>query len=210
MITKRRLNDVKRKLDIKEIAEGYGLELTGGPERYFSLCMFHHGDTVPSLVFYQDNSDDVDSFSAFCCNLAGDVIQFIIEFETRVNDNPTTFYDALKIAEKFVGIIIEGDESVEVNDYLKEKAREAKEGTDRSVAGYKFLLNVFYRDALKDHKDKKAYRRIKRFCDNQYIIFDHFFNEDPTIEVTEVFKREKVAVLKQYIKEATQTKTSIT
>jgi len=200
VLTKKRLEDVKRKLDIKEIAEDYGVELTGGPERYFSLCMFHHGDTVPSLVFYKDNPDEVDSFSAFCCNLAGDVIQFIIEYETRVNDNPTTFFDALKIAEKYVGAITDDDEE-STTDYLKERAKEAKKGISKSVDGYEFLLSIFYRDVLKDNRGKETYKKIKKFCDNRFIKFDSFFSSSPVVDEAERFKEENIALLKQYIRD---------
>lgn len=199
MLSKKRLEDVKRKLDIKEIAEGYGIELTGGSERYFSLCVFHQGDTVPSLVFYKDNPDEVDSFSAFCCNLAGDVIQFVIEYETRVNNNPTTFHGALKIIEKFVGPIV--DEEEQGTEYLREKAKEAKEGVGRSVEGYRFLLNVFYRDVLKDYRSIKVYEEIRKFCDDQFIKFDHFFDDAPTIKESEKFKKNNIASLKRHIKD---------
>ncbi len=199
MLTKKRLHDVKQKIDIKDVAENYGIDFTGGPERYFSLCVFHQGDTVPSLVFYRDNPDEIDSFSAFCCNLAGDVLQFIIEYETRVNDNKVTFFDALKIAEKFVGIIVDKEE--QATDYLREKAKEAKEGSNKSVSGYEFLLDVFYRDVLKNYRGKNIYEKMRRFCDIRFIEFDKFFDSEPTIEEVEVFKKKNIALLKQYIKD---------
>lgn len=208
MLTKKRLEGVKRKLDIKEVAENYGIDLTGGPERYSALCVFHQGDTVPSLIFYRDNLDEIDSFSAFCCNLAGDVLQFIIEYETRVNDNEVTFFDTLKIAEKFIGTIINEEE--QTTDYLKERAKEAKEGYNRSVDGYKFLLDVFYRDMLKVYKDKDNYGKIRKFHDSQFIKFDKFFDSDPTIEETERFKKENITQLKQYLKDMERTTVTVT
>lgn len=194
-LSKERMLDLKRRISIIDVAKNYNLNVTGGPYRYAAHCPFHGDDATPSLIFYTANEDDVDSFSAFCCTLAGDPLEFILRYEQMVLGNTeTNFHDVLTISEKYTGIKIGDLESNPeiTEEFLRSKITESMSDNSISPERYAFTLNIFYRDILFKHKGAPFYSELLLYCDQQFDALDHFLDTKPSLTETQIFCRTNI------------------
>ncbi|GAG87873.1 unnamed protein product [marine sediment metagenome] len=70
------VDDIKRRLDIIDIAKQAGLELKKQSSRlYKTKCIFHNDIKTPNLFFYPDTN----TFKCYACGKHGDAINFYAE-----------------------------------------------------------------------------------------------------------------------------------
>ncbi|MBM3708086.1 MAG: hypothetical protein FJW69_07090 [Actinobacteria bacterium] len=84
-------NEIKKRINIKDIISKYSDLKKIGSGKYRGLCIFHK-EKAPSLTVYEDTQ----SFFCFGCGKGGDVINFIMLAEDL------SFKEAIIFLSKFI------------------------------------------------------------------------------------------------------------
>lgn len=96
-LTQEKINEIRSSVNIVDIVSNY-ISLTKRGKNYFGVCPFHE-DSDPSLSV----SEEKQIFSCFSCHTAGNVFNFIMEYEH------ISFKEAVKIVASSAGINIDLD-----------------------------------------------------------------------------------------------------
>jgi len=130
------LERVKDRIDIVEVLSDY-IELKKAGANYKALCPFH-SEKTPSFIV----SPDKQVFHCFGCAVGGDVVGFVMRYESM------SFPEALKFLAKKAGMRPEEYESGDFSAHTEEKA------------ALKALLkeaSEFYAESLVRNKQAKEY-----------------------------------------------------
>ena len=95
ILTNEQINEIRTSVDIVDIVSRY-ISLTKKGKNYFGVCPFHE-DGDPSLSV----SSDKQIFSCFSCHTAGNVFNFLMEYEH------ISFMEAVKIVADIAGIDVD-------------------------------------------------------------------------------------------------------
>lgn len=138
-ISNEELNHIKTSVDIVDIVSSY-IPLTKRGKNYFGACPFHE-DSDPSLSVSQDKQ----IFSCFSCHTAGNVFNFVKEFEH------VSFIEAVKIVANHAGI------NIDIGNIKKENTKDAKmlEAYELSLKFYQNNINT----KLGEEAKKYLYKR---------------------------------------------------
>jgi hypothetical protein len=185
--SQKEVEEINRRLDIVKLAENYGLELTPVTiDRYKAHCVFHQEDT-PSLFFYQDNDDNIDSYHCFGCGETGTGIWFIKNYEK------VSFTLAVEKAKHITGYATKTfNNNIEEIVYLLNNANNSIV-TRRNKNVFFFYLGVMFRDFLKENNNQK----VKEWVDEQFAEIDSFFEEENSLEEVEYFFNKKLKTLQE-------------
>lgn len=94
-LTQALINEIRSKVNIVDVVSKY-INLTKRGKNYFGVCPFHE-DSDPSLSV----SEEKQIFSCFSCHTAGNVFNFVMEYEN------ITFLEAVRIVASFAGIKVD-------------------------------------------------------------------------------------------------------
>ena len=110
-LSQEQINEIRNSIDIVDVVSKY-IPLTKKGKNYFGVCPFHE-DSDPSLSV----SPDKQIFSCFSCHTAGNVFNFIKEYEH------VSFIEAVKMVADMAGINIAIDtkntKTIKNNDIYK-------------------------------------------------------------------------------------------
>ena len=121
-LTQEQINEIRSSVDIVDIVSKY-IPLTKKGKNYFGVCPFHE-DSDPSLSV----SPDKQIFSCFSCHTAGNVFNFIKEYEH------VSFLEAVKMVADISGI----DVNIDINN---RKSIKNNDIYNIYEIGQKFYLN---------------------------------------------------------------------
>ncbi|MEG2322360.1 MAG: DNA primase [Bacilli bacterium] len=121
-LTSEEINNIRSSVDIVSVVMRY-IPLTKKGKNYFGVCPFHE-DSDPSLSV----SPEKQIFSCFSCHTAGNVFNFIMEYEH------VSFIEAVRIVANIAGI------EVAIADYKKDNVYQ-KEIHDIYDISLKFYTN---------------------------------------------------------------------
>ena len=102
-LSKEQINEIRDSVDIVDIVSKY-IPLTKTGKNYFGVCPFHE-DSDPSLSV----SPDKQIFSCFSCHTAGNVFNFIMEYEH------ISFLEAVKTVANISGIKVDINTTKKIN-----------------------------------------------------------------------------------------------
>ena len=145
-ISQRTIDNVKE-ASILEVIRHYVPDLKKKGTNHVGCCPFHDEKTPSFSV-----SESKDLFKCFGCDVSGDAIKFVMEYEK------TDFLEAIKNIADLCGIQIEYEE--ESDDYKQQKEEKL------ALTGINKLAAKYYREALQqcdeDHPAKKEleYRQL--------------------------------------------------
>ena len=104
-LSQEKINEIRNSVDIVDIVSRY-VPLTKKGKNYFGVCPFHE-DSDPSMSV----SSDKQIFSCFSCHTAGNVFNFLMEYEH------ITFVEAVKLVCDISGIKLDIDIDIGKNSY---------------------------------------------------------------------------------------------
>ncbi|MFQ9766263.1 MAG: DNA primase [Thomasclavelia ramosa] len=114
-------SQVVKRSDIVEVIQAYGISLFKAGRNYRALCPFHD-DKNPSMSV----SPDKQIFKCFSCQTGGNAVDFVYQYECKVNNNPNfKRIDAIKKVIEIcnIDIHIENNETDKIPDYLDPNQR---------------------------------------------------------------------------------------
>lgn len=114
-------SQVVNQANIVNVINAYGISLIKAGKSYKAICPFHN-DKNPSMSV----SPDKQIFKCFSCGTSGNVIDFVFQYENKVNTNPNFKYvDAIKKVIEICNLDIKiNTETLEKgSDYLNENQR---------------------------------------------------------------------------------------
>ncbi|MFH1388913.1 MAG: DNA primase [Patescibacteria group bacterium] len=129
------IEEIKNKLDIVSVVGSY-IKLTKAGRHYKASCPFH-SEKTPSFIV----SPELNIFKCFGCQKAGDIFEFVKEFEH------VEFVDALEILAEKAGIKL-----IRSGQNPQEKTRKTK------IFEANLLASEFYNYILTKHKFGKTAR----------------------------------------------------
>ena len=139
LLSQEEINNIRSSVDIVDVVMKY-MPLTKRGKNYFGVCPFHE-DNDPSMSV----SPEKQIFSCFSCHTAGNVFNFIMEFEH------VPFMEAVKTVADISGI------KVEVGNYKKEAKVNHKlyEIYDISQKFYQNNINTVNGKIAKEYLNKR-------------------------------------------------------
>lgn len=152
-IDDRVLQEIKDKNNIVDVVRSY-IGLSGGNGRFKTVCPFHNEKTPSFSV-----NENLQLFKCFGCNVGGDVIKFVQEYEK------VEFIDAVEILAKRAGINIEKTQLSPAQQIAEDKARLIKVVNDEA---YKFFQNQLSK--TKEAKEYLIKRELKEDTIKEFAI----------------------------------------
>jgi len=136
------VDDIKRKVDIVELFESFGVKLSGKDGNYTGLCPFHE-DHTPSLSVDREQG----LFNCFSgkCKAKGSVVDAVMNFKN------TDFKGAMSYLKGFKPVVVRP--SVSVPAIPERKKPEPVEAIDLKV------ISGYYHKQLFDHSEALEYLR---------------------------------------------------
>ncbi|MDD3648335.1 MAG: CHC2 zinc finger domain-containing protein, partial [Candidatus Dojkabacteria bacterium] len=132
------VEEIKERLNILEVAQGYLSNFKRSGANYFTLCPFHNEKTSSFAV-----NPDLGIYKCFGCGESGDVISFIEKMEG------VDFPRALEIAAKKAGVELKRTFSKEDERLYQEK---------KKILSLNNLAAQYYHFILTKHKTGKKGR----------------------------------------------------
>lgn len=132
-------SQVLEKSDIIEVIQSYGIKAFKAGKNYKALCPFHN-DSNPSMSI----SPEKQIFKCFSCGIAGNAIDFVLQYENKVNNNMSfKRIDAIKKVAEICNINIDIDnvDIVKDSDYLDSNQRYIAETNKSFNRIFTYYLN---------------------------------------------------------------------
>ena len=107
-LSQEKIIEIRNSVNIVDVVSNY-ISLTKKGKNYFGVCPFHE-DSDPSMSV----SEEKQIFSCFSCHTAGNVFNFVMEYEH------VSFIEAVKIIAKIGGIDVQIDTNIKEN--IKDKS----------------------------------------------------------------------------------------
>lgn len=148
-LSSEQINEIRNSVDIVDVVSRY-ISLTKRGKNYFGVCPFHE-DSDPSLSV----SSDKQIFSCFSCHTAGNVFNFVMEYEH------ISFLEAVKLIADIAGISINIDTTKKINP----KNKKIYDIYELAQKFYLNNINTLFGKEAKDYLNKRGIteQMIKEF-----------------------------------------------
>ena len=131
-------SQVLEKSNIIDVIQSYGISLFKAGRNYKALCPFHD-DKNPSMSV----SPDKQIFKCFSCQTAGNAVDFVLQYENKVNNNPNfKRIDAIKKVAEICNIDIQIENTIDREpDYLNANQRQMVKINSNINKVFSYYLN---------------------------------------------------------------------
>lgn len=131
-------SQVLEKSNIIDVIQSYGISLFKAGRNYKALCPFHD-DKNPSMSV----SPDKQIFKCFSCQTAGNAVDFVLQYENKVNNNPNfKRIDAIKKVAEICNIDIQIENTIDREpDYLNVNQRQMVKINSNINKVFSYYLN---------------------------------------------------------------------